>query len=102
MNEAKTKLPTGHGFTEARGSAAAPKIIHAFKLDLTKKQAKQLREVWRDHAADHGLIIMQPIISWGPFTVMNAWAQCAVLNKECAKMIHETIEQARQPNEKAQ
>jgi len=98
----RTTQARGSGSLQQPGCAAAPKIIHAFTLDLTKKQSEQLQQIWRDHSEDQGMIIMQPVINWGPFTVTNAYAQCAVLNKECTLMIHKAIDQARQHNVQAQ
>jgi hypothetical protein len=80
-------------------STAAPKIKHGFHIMLTKKQVKELQKVWDDHSENGGMIIMQPVLNWGPFTVKDAFANCAVLNKECGQEILVAIAKAQQqPN----
>ena len=81
------------------GSAAAPKVKHGFHIMLTRKQVKELQKVWDEHSENGGMIIMQPVLNWGPFTVKDAFANCAVLNKECAQEILVAIAKAQQqPN----
>ena len=66
---------------------------------LTRKQVKELQKVWDEHSENGGMIIMQPVLNWGPFTVKDAFANCAVLNKECAQEILVAIAKAQQqPN----
>lgn len=98
MNEASDKLNPVTVSTPSGGSAAAPKVKHGFHIMLTKKQVKELQKVWDDHSENGGMIIMQPVLNWGPFTVKDAFANCAVLNKECAQEILVAIAKAQQPN----
>ena len=83
-------------FPEPSGS----EIVHGFKLNLTKRQASNLRKVWNKHGKSGGAIIMQPVLNWGPFTVQQAFVNAAVVNKECFDDLSKALASARCPNTK--
>lgn len=77
---------------------SAPKVKHGFHIMLTRKQQKELEKTWNDHGENGGMVIMQPVLNWGPFRVKNAFANCAVISKECADEIQVIIAKAQSPN----
>lgn len=86
------------GSSPARCSAAASKIKHVFRLELTRKQAKQLREEWAAHAEDGGMMLMQAGLNFGPFEVKNVAAHCAILTKDGATAVNNAIKPEKQQN----
>ena len=67
-------------------------------MKLTREQGKELQKIWTEHGQDGAMIIMQPILNWGPFDVTNKVLNAAVLDKRCAKAIHAVIDMAKQQN----
>ena len=95
--EAPAKLEGQASLAAASGSAA-PFIRHGFNMKLTREQGKELQKIWTEHGQDGAMIIMQPILNWGPFDVTNKVLNAAVLDKRCAKAIHAVIDMAKQQN----
>lgn len=77
-------------------SAAGVKIKHVFQIELVPKQKRELRKIWDDFAVDGGMILMQPILQWGPFEIQKCRAQGFVINKEGAAEINATVAKAQQ------
>ena len=96
---AANRKPNGEASLAATpGSDAAPKIKHVFRLELTRKQAKQLREEWAAHSEDGGMMIMQAGLNFGPFEVKNVAAQCAILTKAGATAVNNAIKPEKHQN----
>ena len=103
-NRAGDRQPTASkpeeikALASATCSAAGVKIKHVFQIELVPKQKRELRKIWDDFAVDGGMILMQPILQWGPFEIQKCRAQGFVINKEGAAEINATVAKAQQPN----
>lgn len=84
-------------FAAPTGSAAGS-IIHTFRTELTRQQAKELKAIWSEHGKNGGMILMQPVLNLGVFDLKNCFLQAAVLDDECRKKIFAVIESAKRQN----
>lgn len=79
------------------------KIINSFKVKLTQRQAEKIRAQWRRHGRYGGaFLIAQPVTSWGPFQIKNAFLNCALVDPEIFKAISAILARAeKEPCKKA-
>lgn len=81
-------------------SGGSGSVLHHFRLELTKKQARELKAIWRKHGQSHGMILMQPVLDAGPFDLQNCFALSFVLDDTARAKIFETVNSAQRPNTK--
>lgn len=74
-------------------------ILHGFQMELTSAQARKIKALWKQHGRHGAMIIMQPVINWGPFDLKNCVLNSVVVDIECAKKIKGAIESANRHND---
>ena len=70
------------------------KVLHTFKLPLTKAQKDKLNRIWAKHSEEGGAIILQPVLKWGPFRIGKPKFNGAIFDKNLATQINDLIEKA--------
>lgn len=85
------------GATDIARSDYGP-ILHQFRLPLTKKQAAELKAIWRKHGQNAGMILMQPVLNAGPFDLENCFANSFVLDASAGAKVFAAVDVPRNPN----
>lgn len=96
MSEPTNSAPVS-GTHESGCSDSGP-ILHQFRLALTKKQAAELKSIWREYGQNDGMILMQPVLHAGPFDLQNCFAMSFVLNSSARAKVFAAVDAAENPN----
>ena len=82
------------------GGGAATSKSKSFQIELTIKQAEELKAIWREHGGDGGMMLMQPVLNWNVFDSKKCFCHGIVLSDESRREIFAVFKKAMQQSDK--